>query len=223
LPPPEGRPEVALFVAPRTPAEQTLAAIWCEILRLDRVGANDNFFALGGDSIQSIQVVARAGRKGLRLTSRQIFEHQTIAELAAVADATPDADHDVPEPTTVRAARDAVTNDLLFGSELAQADIDGALGPLGGESNVVDAYPLSPTQQGMLFHSIYESRSTAYVTTLGCRLVGALGIDAFRAAWELMIERHAVLRSAFVGHDLPTPLQAVPPMPTRLLTSPRRP
>ena len=210
LPPPEGRPEVAPFVAPRTPAERTLAAIWCRILGLDRVGVNDNFFALGGDSIQSIQVIARAGRKGLLLTSRQVFERQTIAELAAVVDAAPDAEPDGRGPTTVRAARDAVAkSDPLFGAELTQADLDGALGPLGGESNVVDAYPLSPTQQGMLFHSIYEPRSTAYVTTLGCRLLGALDIDAFRAAWELMIERHAVLRSAFVGHELQTPLQAV--------------
>ncbi|HZC98370.1 MAG TPA: condensation domain-containing protein, partial [Bradyrhizobium sp.] len=73
------------YLAPRTPAEQALAAIWRDVLKLDRVGVNDNFFALGGDSIQSIQVVARANRAGLNLTARQVFEQQTIAALAAVA------------------------------------------------------------------------------------------------------------------------------------------
>ncbi|MDE2470957.1 MAG: methyltransferase, partial [Bradyrhizobium sp.] len=89
LPAPEGRPEVGDYVGPRTPAEQILAAIWRDVLKLDRVGIGDNFFALGGDSIQSIQVVARAAAAGLRLTARQMFEHQTIAALAAAAGSAP--------------------------------------------------------------------------------------------------------------------------------------
>ncbi|HEX8430134.1 MAG TPA: condensation domain-containing protein, partial [Longimicrobium sp.] len=70
---------------PRTDAERTLAALWSEVLGLPRVGIHDNFFALGGDSILSIQIVARAGQAGLRLTPRQMFSHQTVADLAAVA------------------------------------------------------------------------------------------------------------------------------------------
>jgi len=74
----------ALSPAPRTPAEQTLCRIWAEILRLPQVGIHDNFFELGGDSILSIQIVGKAQRVGIRITPRQIFQHQTIAELAAV-------------------------------------------------------------------------------------------------------------------------------------------
>jgi amino acid adenylation domain-containing protein/non-ribosomal peptide synthase protein (TIGR01720 family) len=84
LPVPEGRPEGLDYVAPRTPVEETLAGIWAEVLKIDRVGVHDNFFELGGDSIQSIKVVARAGQAGLRLNPRQVFEGQTIAELALV-------------------------------------------------------------------------------------------------------------------------------------------
>ncbi|APR77526.1 Malonyl CoA-acyl carrier protein transacylase [Minicystis rosea] len=73
------------FVAPRSAAEETLARIWAEVLRVDRVGIEDNFFASGGDSILSIQIVSRAQAAGLHLTPRQMFQHQTIAELAAVA------------------------------------------------------------------------------------------------------------------------------------------
>ncbi|HKH48447.1 MAG TPA: amino acid adenylation domain-containing protein [Thermoanaerobaculia bacterium] len=87
LPAPDSaRPELeAELVAPRTAAERQLAAIWCEVLGVDRVGVHDNFFGLGGDSILSIQVIARAQQAGLRLTPRQLFQHQTIAGLAAVA------------------------------------------------------------------------------------------------------------------------------------------
>ncbi|MDT5028082.1 MAG: hypothetical protein QOE61_4508, partial [Micromonosporaceae bacterium] len=81
LPAPEAKAESG-FVAPRTPAEIELARIWAEVLGADRVGVEDNFFGLGGDSILSIQVVSRARRAGLRLTSREVFRHQTIAELA---------------------------------------------------------------------------------------------------------------------------------------------
>ncbi|UFP93833.1 non-ribosomal peptide synthetase [Gloeobacter morelensis] len=75
--------------APHTPAEQVLAQIWAQLLRRERVGIYDNFFELGGDSILSIQMVARARQAGVRLTPRQVFEHQTIAGLAALADTVP--------------------------------------------------------------------------------------------------------------------------------------
>ncbi len=89
LPAPDGHLELAgEYVPPRNPVEEQLCAIWQEVLRLERVGVHDNFFHLGGDSILSIQVVARAGGQGLRLTVKQLFEHQTIAALAAVAQQT---------------------------------------------------------------------------------------------------------------------------------------
>jgi amino acid adenylation domain-containing protein/non-ribosomal peptide synthase protein (TIGR01720 family) len=79
------------FVAPRTLVEQTLAAIWAKVLRRARVGVHDNFFTLGGDSILGLQVVARARQSGLQLIPRQLFQHQTIAALAAVADTPADS------------------------------------------------------------------------------------------------------------------------------------
>ncbi|MEA5622684.1 non-ribosomal peptide synthetase [Nostoc sp. UHCC 0251] len=80
------RPELeAAFIAPRTPEEQILADIWAEVLGVERVGVQDNFFELGGDSILSIQIVARAKEAGLCLTPMQLFHHQTIAQLIAVA------------------------------------------------------------------------------------------------------------------------------------------
>jgi len=86
-PEPESR-EGAAAGAPRNPAEEALARIWAEVLRAERVGVDDDFFELGGDSILSIQVVARAAEAGLQITPRQVFEHPTVAALAGVAVAT---------------------------------------------------------------------------------------------------------------------------------------
>jgi amino acid adenylation domain-containing protein/non-ribosomal peptide synthase protein (TIGR01720 family) len=80
-----GAESEAGYVPPRTPAEETLAEVWREVLGVERVGVHDNFFHLGGDSILSIQIIARANQAGLRLTPRQLFQHQTVAALAAVA------------------------------------------------------------------------------------------------------------------------------------------
>ncbi|WP_170229880.1 non-ribosomal peptide synthase/polyketide synthase [Polyangium fumosum] len=87
LPAPEDTRQVAeaAYTAPRTAAERALAEIWSEVLRAASVGIHDNFFALGGDSILAIQVVGRAKRAGLHLTVRDMFMHQTVAELSQAA------------------------------------------------------------------------------------------------------------------------------------------
>nr|WP_026423720.1 non-ribosomal peptide synthetase [Actinokineospora inagensis] len=89
---PAPRVEPNRYLAPRTPVEATLAAVFAQVLGADRVGVRDNFFALGGDSILSIQVVTAARAAGLVLTARDVFVHQTVAALAphvtAVADDT---------------------------------------------------------------------------------------------------------------------------------------
>ncbi|HPL28580.1 MAG TPA: amino acid adenylation domain-containing protein, partial [Anaerolineae bacterium] len=77
------------YEAPRTPAEQALAGIWAQVLGVPRVGIHDDFFALGGESILSIQVVARANQAGLPITPRQLFQHPTVAGLAQAAAARP--------------------------------------------------------------------------------------------------------------------------------------
>ncbi|WPB73717.1 non-ribosomal peptide synthase/polyketide synthase [Archangium violaceum] len=83
LPAPDSRPELSqAFLPPRSDIERTLSSIWSSVLRLQRVGVLDNFFELGGDSISSLQVISRARQAGLHLSPRQLFQHQTIAELA---------------------------------------------------------------------------------------------------------------------------------------------
>ena len=90
-------------VAPRTAAERVVAEIWARVLGLPEVGVEDNFFELGGDSILGIQVVAQAAKAGLRLSTKDVFRHQTVAGLAAVA---------VPIGGTGAAVQGPVTGDV---------------------------------------------------------------------------------------------------------------
>src|SRR5215475_485940 len=83
LPAPEFRAGVGGFA--RTPQEELLCGLFAEVLGVERVGIEDNFFALGGDSIVSIQLVSRARKAGLVITPRAVFQHQTVAGLASVA------------------------------------------------------------------------------------------------------------------------------------------
>jgi aryl carrier-like protein len=80
-------PPIAAGAAPRNDVERVIAQIWKEVLGVDAIGIDDNFFDLGGDSVVSLQFIARARRAGLRFTNSQVFEHQTIAALAATAKA----------------------------------------------------------------------------------------------------------------------------------------
>ena len=85
LPAPSRQRQTEGYRAPRTPREEILCGIYAELLGLERVGINDNFFALGGDSILSIALVSRVRRRGLELTPREVFELRTVEALAAAA------------------------------------------------------------------------------------------------------------------------------------------
>ena len=104
LPAPDGMDQGSkrVFVAPRSQNEKLLEEIWSKVLGVSPVGVHDNFFELGGDSILSIQIIARARQAGLQLSAKQLFQYQTIAELAAVAS----------DAQTVRAEQGLVTGEL---------------------------------------------------------------------------------------------------------------
>jgi acyl-coenzyme A synthetase/AMP-(fatty) acid ligase/acyl carrier protein len=110
LPIPEARSEASLYIAPRNAEEATLAQIWSEVLRVERVGIHDNFFELGGDSLRAMRVIARM-RELLRLELplRELFESPTIAELAARGEEIHRSGEHKPElpPLTARRKRTA--------------------------------------------------------------------------------------------------------------------
>ncbi|MEH2621947.1 amino acid adenylation domain-containing protein [Bradyrhizobium sp. AZCC 1719] len=94
-------------------------------------------------------------------------------------------------------------------SSIGQRELDRLIAAVGGPRQVEDIYPLTALQRGLLFHSLYEPESNAYVISVGCRLAGTLDLDAFEQAWQAVVERHSALRTAFVGQELEQPLQVV--------------
>ncbi|MGC3975784.1 MAG: amino acid adenylation domain-containing protein [Nitrospira sp.] len=213
------------YVAPRTKAEEILAGIWQLVLQVERVGVHDNFFALGGDSIRTLQVIARANRAGVKLTPKQLFEHQTIASAAAVAQvkdaasdqplaviADPQAAHrrsaEATEPLTPAvstATPDPALPDFPL-TDLAPQDL---LHHRRDWAAIEDCYPLSPMQEGMLFHSLMNPGSGIYLMQQFYAWEGTLDREAFGRAWQCVIDRHPMLRTSFMWKDLPAPLQVV--------------
>ena len=107
-------------VSPRTSTEATIARIWAEVLRLDQVGTSDDFFAIGGDSIRSIQIVTRCRHAGLELRPTDLFIHPTIAALAAHADQRREQTH----PSPVASALDVSADHLAQALAQVHFDVD---------------------------------------------------------------------------------------------------
>jgi amino acid adenylation domain-containing protein len=182
------RPELGEdFVAPRTETEKGLAEVWAEVLQVERVGVNDNFFDLGGDSIRMIQVHAKSEQRGLLFPLNDFFRCQTIAELAAVTEtAIPDL------PASSQAFS------LLNETDAANIPDD-----------VEDAYPLALLQTGMIFHSAYSASSTAYLNVASIHLRTAFYREALQAALKQLTERHPILRASYDLTSYSEPLQLI--------------
>src|SRR6185436_12998919 len=138
------------YVAPRTDLERQLAAIWSELLGVEQVGIHDDFFSLGGHSLLAVQMASQAQRVGLHLELRQLFEHPTLAALAAA---------------------------LSTGG--ARAEAMGAARhtwpPIVATERVAGrAVPLSLAQQRVWFLQRLDETSSAYNIPVALRLVGAL-------------------------------------------------
>jgi len=192
LPAPLIEPDDA-FVAPRTPVELMLAEIWSQALGLPQVGVHANFFALGGDSILSMQIIARAQQAGWRITPKQLFQHQTIAELAAVAVAITDAP-DASASTAALVQIDPHQLDMLRAER----------GP------IMELYPLGPAQEHMLRQYLAAPVPGLYLV-YELFFLQPLNVVAFVQAWQQLIARHAVLRTSFAWAGLDRPLQVVHP------------
>ncbi|HVR98550.1 MAG TPA: amino acid adenylation domain-containing protein, partial [Thermoanaerobaculia bacterium] len=188
------RPELGDgYVAPRTPAEEALCGIWAQVLGIDEVGVQDNFFALGGDSILSLRVVAMAEKLGLPIALPDLFRHQTVRELAQLLEETGGAAAGRTEPPQRTAAFDLV------------APADRALLP----ADMEDAYPLAMLQAGMLFHMISVPEDPSYHNVDSWQVRGRFEVAAFEEAVRRVVARHPVLRTSFDLTRYSEPLQLV--------------
>ncbi|MGW4058298.1 amino acid adenylation domain-containing protein [Amycolatopsis sp. NPDC004747] len=181
LPAPDFRAEV-VGRRPRNTVETVVCDILAEVLSVPRVYIDDNFFALGGDSISAIQVAGRARTAGIELTPRDILERRTpaaIAEQVSVRE---------PGAEAVAVADGPLVE--LTGEELRE------LVPEGGR--IEDAWPLSALQQGLLFHSEFDPDGVdVYTVQATADLDGPLDVEALRQACAALLRRYATLRAYF--------------------------
>ncbi|MDM8557980.1 amino acid adenylation domain-containing protein [Candidatus Parabeggiatoa sp. HSG14] len=189
LPKPEAtRATDTVFKAPRTSEEEILANIWAEVLNLEQVGIHDNFFDLGGDSIRSIKIIAKAKQANLDFSLQQLFQMPTIYELA----------HLIEQESSLIIAPQTTAFSLISDEERLKLSDD-----------VEDAYPLSALQGGMLFHSEYSPETGIYHDVFSYYLKTPFNHQALYQAIQKMAEGHPMLRSCFAFTNVKVPLQFV--------------
>ena len=165
------------FVAPRTPTEEVVATIWGEVLRTEHIGINDNFFALGGDSLLATRVVARVQEAlDVDLSIEGVFLQPTMADQARVIEdclrqrITPSAPH-------------AATSQTMARSIPRRTD--------------QQALPVSFAQERLWFLDQFEPGNAAYNRSLALCLLGPLHTTALEQALHEVLRRHEVLRVSF--------------------------
>ncbi|MGH8613504.1 MAG: amino acid adenylation domain-containing protein, partial [Gammaproteobacteria bacterium] len=195
------------YVAPRTDTETQLAQIWAEVLRVERIGIHDNFFALGGNSLLTMTLIERMRRQGLKVDVRTLFVTPTVAGLAAAVGGRRVVE--VP-PNRIPPRCEAIIPEMLPLVALGQGEIDHIIGQVpGGLGNVHDIYPLAPLQDGILFHHLMAAEGDPYLLPSLLAFDMRKRLDEFVSALQAVIDRHDILRTAVVWEGLPDPVQVV--------------
>lgn len=195
------------YVAPRTPIEEKLCLIWASVIGLERVGVNDNFFELGGHSLLGMTLIERMRREGLPSDVRSLFANPTPGALSSVLD---QGDRIEVPPNLIPHDCVFITPEALSLADMAQAEIDRVVTSVpGGASNVQDIYPLTPLQQGILFHHFISDRGDPYVMPSTLAFDTRARLEAFCKALRAVIARHDILRTAVLWEGLRDPIQVV--------------
>lgn len=209
LPGPMADPSlVSKYEAPAGEIETRLARIWAEVLRVERVGRNDNFFKLGGHSLSAVRVVERLRREDLEVDVRMLFANSTLSELAATIRFR-GPEFEVP-PNRIPAGCTAITQEMLPLVPLTPGDIARIVASVpGGAVNVQDVYPLAPLQEGILFHHLLGGEGDTYLLSALLSFDNRPRLDRYLGALQTVVDRHDNLRTAVLWEGLSEPVQVV--------------
>ncbi|KAF9566389.1 hypothetical protein EC968_003794 [Mortierella alpina] len=195
------------YEAPEGEIETAIASIWSELLQIERVSRHDSFFALGGHSLLAVQVISKLHRVGHSVSVRALFEAPTLAVFAASI-----GHHHaiVIPPNVITPSTTSITPEMLPLIDLTQTDIDHIVEHVpGGVSNIQDIYSLSPLQDGILFHHLMAKSGDPYLLYVAMRFDTRASLDQHLAGMQKIVNRHDILRTAFMWENLSTPAQVV--------------
>jgi amino acid adenylation domain-containing protein len=209
LPAPEAGAYAARgYEAPRGEMETRLAALWAEVLQVERVGRQDHFFELGGHSLLAVALLARLRQQGLQADVRALFASPTLAGFAAAVEAQSGL-VEVP-PNRIPRDCERITPEMLSLVDLSPAEIERIVsGVPGGAANVQDIYPLAPLQEGILFQHLMAAEGDPYLLPLLLSFDSRGRLEDYLQALEAVIGRHDILRTAVVWEGLREPVQVV--------------
>ncbi|OUM08507.1 non-ribosomal peptide synthetase [Pseudomonas syringae] len=195
------------YEAPQGATEIALARLWAELLQVDQVGRQDNFFESGGHSLLAVTLIARMRRLDMKADIRVLFVQPTLAALAAAVG----QDTEIKVPANLIDAHcQRITPELLPLVALDQPAIDRIVAQVpGGAANVQDIYPLGPLQTGILYHHLKAGDSDPYLLQPEFAFADASRLDAFCHALQRVIERNDILRTALLWEGLQAPVQVV--------------
>ncbi|WP_122879520.1 non-ribosomal peptide synthetase, partial [Burkholderia pseudomallei] len=198
----------AEYEAPQGAKEEALAAIWRELLPVERISRHDNFFELGGHSLLVIGLSEKLRAAGLHADVRVVYRASTLADLAAHLGTD---NQDIRIPLNLIADGDEhITPAQLTLVALSQESIDALVAKVeGGAANVQDIYPLAPLQEGILFHHLMSGESDPYVLSGVLAFRSREVMERFVSALQQVIDRHDILRTGFFWEGLEQPVQVV--------------
>ncbi len=179
------------FQKPIAVLQQLLAVIWEEALNLKHIGLDDNFFSIGGDSITSLRVIAKAREKGFSLSVGDMYKYQTIRSMV---------DHGCKKDSTQATLKPKHYVPLSMLQEKDRAAL---------ATNCIDAYPMSSLQLGMLYHTYYEPNSAVYLDVFGYTIDSVYQHNCLVKAFESLISTNPILRTTFHLQKYSEPLQVV--------------
>ncbi|HKX29837.1 MAG TPA: amino acid adenylation domain-containing protein [Blastocatellia bacterium] len=209
LPAPDGEAYGARsYEEPQGEIEKTLAWIWAEALKLERVGRHDNFFELGGNSLLVMRVIARMRRAGLDVEARTLFATPTLAELGGAI--RPQTDTILVPPNMIPPGCEVITPEMLPLVRLTVEEIERIVEAVpAGAANVQDIYPLTPLQEGLLFHHLMDGAGDPYLVVSEYSFDSRARLDGYLKAMQAVIDRHDILRTGVMWEALPEPVQVV--------------